>query len=78
MHLFTSPDTPPDRVRVAESTEDGSDAYHVEPLVASESHDDGSYGGRGWGGDVAEAEVFPEGVVAGNGAPEAADAGGDS
>jgi hypothetical protein len=78
LHLVASPDTASDKVRVAESSQDGSDADHVEALVASEGQNDGSYGGGGRGGDVAEAEVLPEGVVAGNGAPEAANAGGDA
>jgi hypothetical protein len=63
---------------VAESTQDGSDADHVEALVASEGQNDGSHRGGGRRGDVAEAEVLPEGVVAGNGAPESANAGGDA
>lgn len=63
---------------MAESSQDGSDADHVEALVASEGQNDGSNGGGGLGGDVAEAEVLPEGVVASNGAPEAANAGGDA
>ncbi len=74
LHLITSPDSAPYEVRVTESTQHGSYADHVEAFVAAECDDDGSYRGRRW---RAEAEVFPEGVIAGDGAPEAADTGGD-
>lgn len=60
-----------------ECGEEGAEAEHVEALVAAESEDDGAEGGGRRRGGVAEAEVLPEGiVVAGQGTPEAADAGG--
>ena len=66
-----------DSLRVAEPTQHRPDADHVEPLVAAESHNDGSYGGRRRIGHVAEAEVFPERVVVSSeSAPETADASG--
>ncbi|KAE8732350.1 hypothetical protein F3Y22_tig00002237pilonHSYRG01890 [Hibiscus syriacus] len=50
---------------------------HVEAFVATQRSDDRAHAGR-WRRNVAEAEVLPEGVVASDAAPEAADAGGDA
>lgn len=80
LDLIPSPH-PPDPVRVtskpqsAQSTQHGPHAHHVQPLVATESHDDGADARGGRRGNVAEAQMLPERVVAGNGAPETADAG---
>lgn len=80
LDLIPSPH-PPDPVRVtskpqsAQPTQHGPHAHHVQPLVATESHDDGADARGGRRGNVAEAQMLPERVVAGNGAPETADAG---
>jgi len=72
LHLVPSPDSLPDSLRLSESTQHRSHAHHVEPLVAAERHHDGAHRRRG---DVAEAEMLPEGVVvAREAAPETTDA----
>jgi len=60
LHLVPSPHSLPNSLRLSESTQHRSDAHHVEPLVAAQRHHDRAHGRRG---DVAEAEMLPEGVV---------------
>lgn len=82
LHLIPSPDSAhpvrvPEFQPSAESTQYRTNTNHVEPLVATESDNNGTYAG-GRRRDMAKAEVFPERVIAGNSAPEATNAGGDT